>query len=258
MEHNLVWWLTLSLLALCAGSFFNLVIYRLPLMLLHPQMKLSLTSPRSHCPQCNTTLTLRDLIPLLSWLALRGRCRHCYARISWRYPALELLSLLYALLVAAIFQSNWQIGLPALLFGWTLLILTFIDIDHHLLPDVLTLSLLWAGLLRAALIGQGPSPAGAIVATVAGYLLFRLLADIWYYWRHEIALGGGDIKLFAALGAWLGLKALPATLMIASAGALIFLLIKSSVCRQPPPRRFAFGPWLALGGVMIFVWQNCH
>ncbi|SFN10585.1 general secretion pathway protein O/leader peptidase (prepilin peptidase) / N-methyltransferase [Izhakiella capsodis] len=258
MEHDLIWWLTLSLLALAAGSFFNLVIYRLPLMILHPEIKLNLASPRSHCPHCKTLLTRRDLIPLFSWLILRGRCRYCAVRISYRYPAMELLSLLTALLVAVLSHAHEQMIFTTLLFGWTLLVLTIIDIDHHLLPDILTLSLLWAGLLRVALAGQTLSPADAIVGAVAGYLLLRLPSDIWYCWRKEVALGGGDIKLFAALGAWLGAKALPIALIIASAGALIFLLAKAGICRKPPPRRFAFGPWLSLGGMMVFVWQNYY
>ncbi|PIJ50499.1 hypothetical protein BL250_08075 [Erwinia sp. OLTSP20] len=257
MEHNLITWLLLSVTGLSAGSFFNVVIYRLPQRMLSATTPLSLTSPRSHCPHCKNALTPAELIPVFSWLALRGRCRHCHARISWRYPAVELVSWLIAILAGWLYQPELIPMLPALFFSWTLLVLSMIDFGHQLLPDILTLPLLWGGLLNAALTSASPSAKEAIIGAIAGYLLFRLLAGLWFLWRQEIALGGGDSKLLAALGAWLGWQHLPAILLIASSSALLWLLVIVALTGQKP-QRIALGPWLALAGIALFSMQQYH
>ena len=140
-----LWWGSLALLGLCVGSFLNVVIYRLPLMLTGAQPdNFNLCLPHSHCPKCQTQLKWRDNIPLLSWVWLQGQCNYCQITIPVRYPLVEVMTMLVTLLIAAIIPFGSTL-LAALLLSWTLIALTMIDIDHLLLPDNLTLPLLWAG-----------------------------------------------------------------------------------------------------------------
>jgi leader peptidase (prepilin peptidase)/N-methyltransferase len=257
------------LFALLVGSFLNVVIHRLPKMMeaeWHEQCAelrgeamqqashaegntpYNLLLPRSACPRCGHQITALENIPLLSWLWLRGRCSACEAPISGRYPLVELLT---ALLSAA---AAWKWGfsvqtLGALLLVWTLVALAFIDLDTTLLPDSLTLPLLWMGLLFN-LGGHFASLPDAVVGAMAGYLL------LWsVYWLFKLVtgkegMGYGDFKLLAAIGAWLGWQMLPVTLLLSSVvgaviGIAMIVLVKHDR-RVPIP----FGPYLAGGGLV--------
>ena len=251
------------LFSLLIGSFFNVVIHRLPKMMeaeWHVQCaelrgeaiadtpSYNLWLPRSACPQCGHQITALENIPLISWLFLRGRCSTCSAPISARYPLVELL---VAVLSAAV-AWKWGISmqtLGALLLVWMLVVLAFIDLDTTLLPDSLTLPLVWLGLLFN-LNGFFVPLADAVIGAMAGYLI------LWsVYWLFKLAtgkdgMGYGDFKLLAAIGAWLGWQMLPVTLLLSSVvgaviGIAMIVLVKHDR-RVPIP----FGPYLAGGGLV--------
>ncbi|MBO0407634.1 prepilin peptidase [Aeromonas hydrophila] len=267
-------WLYFSLVflfSLMIGSFLNVVIHRLPIMLerewqaeylgyfnpeAQPQQeeRYNLMVPRSACPHCGHAITAMENIPLLSWLWLKGRCRECQAPISARYPLVELLTALLSLIVAAILAPGWGL-LAALLLTWVLVALTFIDLDKMLLPDQLTLPLLWGGLLFN-LTGEFVPLADAVIGAMAGYLVLWSL-----YWAFKLltgkeGMGYGDFKLLAALGAWLGWQALPIVLLLSSlVGAFIgigLILLRNHHQNKPIP----FGPYLAIAGWIALLWGD--
>ncbi len=257
-------WQGLALLifiGLSVGSFLNVVIYRLPVMLNRqwegqareilnePQQStepFNLMVPRSRCPSCGATIGALENVPVLSWIALRGRCRHCKAGISARYPLVEVLTAAASVAVVAGFGYTW-LGLACLVFTWALVALTFIDYDTQLLPDQITLPLVWLGLLTNLLGGVVPL-ADAVVGAVAGYLF------LWAtYWAFKLitgkeGMGYGDFKLFAAIGAWLGWQMLPATVLIACSAALLYALATTVASKRESSQPIPFGPFLAIGG----------
>ncbi|WP_323058845.1 prepilin peptidase [Aeromonas hydrophila] len=271
--HSLPWlyFSLVFLFSLMIGSFLNVVIHRLPIMLerewqaeylgyfnpeTQPQQEehYNLMVPRSACPHCGHAITAMENIPLLSWLWLKGRCRECQAPISARYPLVELLTALLSLVVAATFAPGWGL-LAALLLTWVLLALTFIDLDKMLLPDQLTLPLLWGGLLFNLTGGFAPL-ADAVIGAMAGYLVLWSL-----YWAFKLltgkeGMGYGDFKLLAALGAWLGWQALPIVLLLSSlVGAFIgigLILLRNHHQNKPIP----FGPYLAIAGWIALLWGD--
>lgn len=251
------------LFSLLVGSFLNVVIHRLPKMMEAEwqaqcaelrgetpaeSTPYNLAVPRSACPQCGHRITALENFPLLSWLWLRGRCSACSAPIGARYPLVELLT---ALLSAAV-AWKWGVSvqtLGALLLVWTLVALAFIDLDTTLLPDSLTLPLLWLGLLFN-LGGHFASLPDAVIGAMAGY------GVLWsVYWLFKLVtgkdgMGYGDFKLLAAIGAWLGWQILPVTLLLSSVvgaavGIAMIVLVKHDR-RMPIP----FGPYLAGGGLV--------
>ncbi|HID8402456.1 prepilin peptidase [Serratia marcescens] len=246
-EH---WLLFSAVLSLCIGSFINVVVYRLPVMLeremeMAQAERFNLFLPRSFGPCCTMKISALDNIPLLSWLLLRGRCRYCRTPISIRYPLVELLLMLMGITLA------WRVGMGVdwffmLAFAALLLALAAIDSERQLLPDCLTLSLLWAGLLWHCLAHPAFLPT-AVIGALAGYLTLWLL-----YWGFRLAtgregLGYGDFKLLAALGAWGGYAVLPSILLFAATGSLLWLLLRvwrGGDGAQPLP----FGPGLAAAG----------
>ena len=270
--NQVPWFLPLCLfsLGLVVGSFLNVVIYRLPLMmetrwrkdcceLLEVQQeqeapRLTLATPNSHCPHCGTAIKPWHNIPVLSYLLLRGKCATCGAGISLRYPTVELVTGLLTLCLAWYFPFSWAL-LGAVLFTWALLVLTMIDMDHKLLPDDITLPLLWMGLLFN-LGGTYVSLADAVVGAMAGYLI------LWsVYWLFKLVtgkegMGYGDFKLLAALGAWLGWQALPLIILLSSlVGAVcgIALIIIKGRGREIP---IPFGPYLAAAGWICLLWGD--
>lgn len=247
-----IWWGGLAVLGLCVGSFLNVAIYRLPLMLAHQYSRsFNLCLPHSHCPKCKTQLKWRDNIPFFSWLWLQGRCRHCQSAISLRYPLIEVMTLLVTLLIAAVIPFGYPL-LAALLLSWVLIALTMIDIDHLLLPDNLTLPLLWAGLLFHLFDDSLPL-SDAIIGAASGYLILWCL--YWVFWgvTQREALGYGDFKLLAALGAWLGWMALPSLLLIASLAGISFALVARLFKGRPLNTALPFGPFLAFSGWLLFL-----
>jgi leader peptidase (prepilin peptidase)/N-methyltransferase len=262
------------LFGLLVGSFLNVVIYRVPLMLerewraqsAEPDAASSpaaapfnLVVPRSACPNCKTPIRAVHNIPVISWLLLRGRCAQCRAPISPRYPVVELLCGLLSAAVAWKFGCCWQ-ALAALLVTWYLIALTGIDIDHQLLPDKLTLPLLWGGLLASLWWQPGNahslpvSPTDAIIGAIAGYLSLWSVYHLFRLATGKEGMGYGDFKLLAALGAWLGWHMLlPIVLCSAAVGAAvgITLIVTRRHDRGIP---IAFGPFLAAAGWLAMMW----
>lgn len=248
---------------LCVGSFLNVVIHRLPKIMergWHVQAaelrgeavpeapRYNLAVPRSACPACNHSITLLENIPVVSWLALRGKCSACGVAISARYPVVELLG--GALAAAAIFKfgPTWQ-GVAACAFLWTLLALTGIDFDTQFLPDNLTLPLLWGGLI-ANLYGLFVPLQEAVVGAIAGYLVLWTIFWLFKLIRGKEGMGYGDFKLLAALGAWLGWKMLPLIVLGSSVvGAFIGIALVAFKGRDHNVP-LAFGPYLAIAGAV--------
>ena len=267
MTPDLLFAVAAAVFGLVVGSFLNVVIHRLPQMMdaewraqcaelrgetLPDAGRYNLLVPRSQCPACKTQLRAIDNVPVFSWLLLRGKCAHCGAPISARYPLVE--SLTAALTALVVWHFGW--GVPAALavgFTWTLIALTFIDADTTLLPDSLTLPLLWVGLI-ANVWGLFAPLSDAVLGAAAGYLA------LWsIYWLFKLAtgkegMGYGDFKLLAALGAWMGWKMLlPIILLSSVVGALvgIVLIVLARRGREIP---IPFGPYLAAAGFIALLY----
>lgn len=262
-----------GVLALVVGSFLNVVILRLPVMMDRatrrecseilgtpplgdsaPQGTLSLVFPPSTCPRCGHRIRPWENIPVFSWLALRGRCANCRQPISIRYPVVEAATAIVSVIVALRFGVSWT--LPAVLaLSWALIALAVIDIDHQLLPDDITLPLLWAGLLLNSTALFVPLRE-AVWGAIAGYL------SLWsVYWVFKLltgkeGMGYGDFKLLAALGAWMGWKAVPLIVIMSSfVGAALGLALILAAGRDrniPIP----FGPYLAIAGWIVLLWGD--
>lgn len=269
-EHPEFFLLVTAFFSLFIGSFLNVVIYRLPHILerswseecrvylgLKPHTeteKLNLCLPFSHCPRCKKTIRPWHNIPILSYFWLRGRCAHCKKPISIRYPLVEAVTCIASVYVAWKFGFTWQTG-AALLFTWIIICLTFIDLDHHLLPDQLTLTLLWIGLL-CSLLGLFCTSQAAILGAVIGYIVFALTQWVFEIATGKIGMGQGDVKFLAALGAFLGWEMLPFIILLASISGVIFafthMLLKRNFKSVPLP----FGPYLAVAGWIALLWGN--
>ena len=260
-------YLAVGLFSLCIGSFLNVVIYRTPKMMeqewrsdcqlfLHPEQpiidesKLSLSKPASTCPQCQTEIRWYQNIPVISWLALRGKCGSCQNPISMRYPLIELLTAVCSLVIVAVFGPTLQM-LFGLLWTWILIALTFIDFDTQLLPDryTLTLAALGLGINSYALY---TSPISAIWGYIIGFLCLWIVYYLFKIITGKEGMGYGDFKLLAALGAWMGPLMLPLIVLLSSmVGAIIgIILLKIRKENQP----FAFGPYIAIAGWIAFIW----
>jgi len=260
------WLVVAAVVGLCVGSFLNVVVHRLPKMLdrewqaqcaelrhetAPPSERYNLAVPRSACPSCGHRITLVENIPVLSWLALRGKCSACGTPISVRYPVVELIGGAVAAYAVWRFGAGWK-ALAACIFLWMLIALTFIDFDKQLLPDDLTLPLLWCGLL-ANLFDLFVPLRTAVLGAAAGYLSLWAVYWLFRLIRGKEGMGHGDFKLLAALGAWLGWQMLPLIILLSSVvGAAIglSLLVFKGRDHDVP---LAFGPYLAIaGGIAMF------
>ena len=250
-------WLWIALLGACAGSLMNMVVWRLPRKVLQLEAAdYGLWLPRSHCPRCRSTIAWYDNLPLLSWLRLRGRCRHCAQPIPLRYPLTETACVLLSLLLTLLLPPDGLL-IAALLLAWFLLALALIDRDHQLLPDALTLPLLWLG-LACQIGGWLPQLTleQSVCGAMAGYLSLWLLASGYRLLRGKEALGMGDAKLLAALGAWLGWQPLPQLLLLASASGIVWLVASRGLRGRSLAAPFPFGPCLAAAGGLLFLVEN--
>ena len=252
---------------LAIGSFLNVVVHRLPIMIEREldaaardhladdssaqatpedQDRFDLCWPPSRCPSCERRIAPWDNLPLISYLRLRGRCGGCGAGISPRYPLIEALTALLFLAVAWRFGASWETPLGWLFTG-LLIAQSAIDLDRKLLPDELVYLLLWPGLL-ASLFADFAEPSAAIIGAAVGYTALYLLRWIWLRALGRDALGLGDAKLVAALGAWLGWQALPSLLLMAALLAIAVTLALRLVGPTKAGREIAFGPYLAAAG----------
>ena len=256
-----------AVLGLLVGSFLNVVIYRLPIMMEREwqtqcnelngvedknSAPFTLSQPRSACPHCQHAITAIENIPVISYLFLGGKCRGCRAPISIRYPIIEMLTGLLSAIVAYYFGFDWAC-LGALLLTWALIALTFIDVDHQLLPDSLTLPLLWLG-ISFNFYGQFTTLEASVIGAIAGYLSLWSVSQIFKLITGKEGMGYGDFKLLAALGAWLGWSFLPSIILLSSlVGAVVglsLILFRRHQSDIPIP----FGPYLATAGWIALVW----
>ncbi len=233
------------LAAPAVGSFIGSVIVRLPQ---GGAQRRGVILGRSHCPHCGQRLAARDLVPLVSWLVLKGRCRTCGAALGWFYPLVELASVAVALTAAAaLSDAPVPVLAVSLLLGWTLLVLAWIDARHLFMPDALTLTLIPAGLLASWALEPGSLADHALGALAGGGGLW-LVAAVYRRLRKREGLGGGDIKLMAAAGAWVSWQGLPSVLLLASLSGLAVGLARAVRAHRPLEREvLAFGPFIALG-----------
>jgi len=269
-SHVLAFVLSAALLGLLVGSFLNVLIYRLPIMMQREwraqaleylecppepvRERFNLLLPSSRCPHCDHQIRSWENIPLVSWLALRGKCSSCRAPISSRYPLVELACGLLSGYVAWHFGFTWQAG-AMLLLTWGLVAMSMIDIDHQLLPDSLVLPLLWLGLVLSNF-GLFVSLESALWGAVAGYL------SLWsVYWLFKLVtgkegMGYGDFKLLAMLGAWGGWQVLPLTILLSSVVGAVLGTILLRVQRAESGTPIPFGPYLAIAGWIALLWGD--
>jgi len=265
--------LSMALVGLMVGSFLNVIIYRLPIMmendwkaqcriildLSEPQEEVhkkpyNLIVPRSQCPSCNNPVAAKDNIPILSYCLLGGRCRHCKARISPRYPLIELITALVTIFIAWKYGFSLQTVLMCL-FSWSLICLTMIDIDKQLLPDDITLPLLWLG-LASNLLNVFTTIQSAVIGAILGYGILWLIFVVFKTLTGKEGMGYGDFKLLAMLGAWGGWQVLPFIILLSSLlGSIIgiaLILFRGHQRTSPIP----FGPYLAVSGWIGLIWGH--
>lgn len=242
-----------ALVGLILGSFISMLSWRLPrIMELSGRQQLQAISlGGSKCPHCQTQLPWYRLIPVISWLISRGKCHACQTRISARYPIIELFSA--TLTLGAIWLFGLELkGVLFALFALWLLTISIIDLEHKLILDNLSLPLLWLGLILNAF-GTITSPEQAILGAATGYFSLWLIYQIHHLITGKHGMGYGDFKLTAALGAWLGLAALPQIIVIAAMASLVVALVLLILKKQEWQNEMAFGPYLALGGLATLV-----
>lgn len=275
LENNSTFFLiVVGLFSLLVGSFLNAAIYRIPIMLQQgwreeceelfggeerdlnkeTTQNFNLFVPRSQCPHCGHTITALENIPVISYLFLQGKCSSCKTKISVQYPIVELLTALISIFIAWKFGFSWA-TLAALIFTWTLITLSLIDAKTMLLPDNLTIPLMWLGIAvnyQHFFVDLNSSVLGAIIGYLSLWSIFHLFKLI----TGKEGMGYGDFKILAAIGAWGGWQILPFTIFASSfvgaIGGIIFMLLQGKKESQPIP----FGPWLALAGFIGFVWRD--
>lgn len=274
LEYN-SWLLYLGagLLGLTVGSFLNVVIHRLPLMMekewrsqcrtflkleepgQSEEKPVNLVSPRSRCPHCNHAITALENIPVLSYLFLKGRCRSCRKPISMRYPLVETLSAILCIMAAWRFGVSSQTGF-AMLLAWALIALTFIDIDHQLLPDEIVLPTLWLGLLISTFGAGFTELDSAVIGAAAGYLSLWLVYHGFKLATGKEGMGYGDFKLLALLGAWMGWTMLPMIILLSSLAGAVIGGINITLSRMGRHQQMPFGPYLCIAGWIALIWGD--
>lgn len=262
--------LVAALFGIVVGSFLNVVIHRVPRMLdrqwreecrellgiedaaADVASRIDLFQPPSHCPHCSTPILARDNIPVVGYLLLGGKCRACKAPISARYPLVELLTAILTAVVAVRFGLGWP-ALAAIGLTWALIALTFIDLDHQLLPDGITLPAMWAGLLLSPW-GLFADPVSSLFGAAFGYLSLWIVYHLFRLLTGKEGMGHGDFKMLAMFGAWFGWQLLPLVVLLSSlVGALvgIALIVSGRHGRDKP---IPFGPYLAVAGWIALLW----
>jgi leader peptidase (prepilin peptidase)/N-methyltransferase len=258
-----------GIVGLLVGSFLNVVIYRLPVMMQlswrkecqdylqlpsnEPEGKsFNLAVPLSRCPSCNTPIKAHHNIPVFSYLFLQGKCASCSAPISLRYPMIEAFTAATSVIVASHFGYTPQ-AFFALALTWSLIALSFIDIDHHLLPDSITLPLLWLGLLLS-LFNIYTDAHASIIGAIAGYTVLWAVYHLFKLATGKEGMGYGDFKLLALFGAWLGWQYLPVIILLSSLVGAIIGLTMIAVVKHDHNKPIPFGPYLAAAGWIALLW----
>lgn len=264
-----IFYFTIALVSLMIGSFLNVVILRLPKMLertwrqqchelldikhkIDDEQVTNLIQPPSHCPHCKTKIKPLHNIPVVSYLWLKGRCGYCSKPINIRYPIVELITMILSMMVAWHFGVSLQL-LLGLVFVWGLLTLSVIDIDHHLLPDSITLSLLWLGLTVNAF-ALFTDIHSALFGAIIGYVSLWLVFHLFKLATGKEGMGYGDFKLFACLGAWLGWQLLPIVILFASVVGVVVGLAMIALGNQQRSQPIPFGPFLCAAGFIALLW----
>ena len=268
--------LVIVFVGLLVGSFLNVVIYRLPVMMEkewtaqcrefletgnneqkedETQEVFNLAVPRSRCPSCSHKISALENIPVVSWLVLAGKCRSCKARISVRYPIIEAVTALLSVLVSLYFGLTW-FTLAALVLLWSLIALTMIDFDHQLLPDNITLPLLWFGIALNASGAGLVSLEESVWGAIAGYLILWTVYQAFKLLTGKEGMGFGDFKLLAALGAWLGWQMLPPIILISALVGAVVGLSLIALKGQGRDIPIPYGPYLSAAGFIALLWGD--
>ena len=259
------------LFSLCIGSFMNVVIHRLPEMMKREWRSqsiefleiaeqypdedttvYSLSRPESHCPNCKHKIRWYENLPVVSYIALRGKCSACKQSISIRYPVVELVTGLISVFVAMHFGWSSQL-LPALFLTWGIIAMVGIDFDHQLLPDSLTLPLLWLGLLVNTQ-SLFVDPVTAIIGAAGGYLVLWSIYWIFKILTGKEGMGFGDFKMLGMVGAWLGWEVLPMTLLLSAGVGIAIMLPQMIFLGRDRTKAFAFGPFIGIAGWVMLIW----
>lgn len=245
------------LAGLCVGSFLNVAIYRLPLMMQKETLgfkKFNLFLPRSHCPHCTAQVPWYHNIPIMSYVVLQGKSRCCSKPISPRYPLVELITGLLTLYTMVHFDFTTN-AVAALIFVWSLIALIFIDFETMLLPDMITIPTLWLG-IYVNVFNVFTNLQSAVIGAIAGYCIFWAVGFLFKTLRGVAGLGFGDYKLLAMLGAWLGWQHLPMIILLSSLSGVIFggslMLLQGRKYNQPIP----FGPFLCISGLLALYYGD--
>lgn len=263
----------IAVFSLMVGSFLNVVIYRLPIIMDRewrsqcqeflghsdstslPAERYNLVVPRSRCPHCNHLIGALENIPVFSYLLQKGKCRHCSKPISMRYPVTEFLTAIVSVLVIYKLGISWS-SLGLLVLTWGLIALSFIDYDHQLLPDNITLPLLWLGLVFAVFEAGIIDIKSAVVGAMVGYLSLWLVFQLFRLATGKEGMGYGDFKLLALLGAWLGWQQLPLIILLASLVGAIVGILNIVIRKQDKSKPIPFGPFLCTAGYIAMLWGN--
>lgn len=271
-ENSWLFFTSVLFVGLAVGSFLNVVIYRLPLMLEREwksecteflelekdsgqdQQPLTLSTPASSCPHCGHKIRFWENIPVISYLLLGGKCAGCKAHISLQYPIIELITALLSISVAYVYGVSWQ-TLLGLFLTWCLVALTVIDLKKQLLPDNITLPLLWAGLI-ANTSGMFTDLTSAVYGAIAGYLVLWGVYKTFKFFTGKEGMGYGDFKLLAALGAWMGWQMLPQIILLSSLVGACIGIAMIVITRHDKNIPIPFGPYLAIAGWIAFVWGS--
>lgn len=261
------------IIGLMVGSFLNVVIYRLPIMLekgfkrdyleyfepsspalQEEQEKFNLLIPRSRCPKCGHMITAIENIPVISWLFLRGKCRQCKQPISIRYPSVELLTAILTVIPAFFFKPSVAL-FGAIVLVWALVALSFIDFDKMLLPDEITFPILWLG-IAINCYGGFVDLKESVIGAMVGYLSLWTVFWIFKIVTGKEGMGYGDFKLMAIFGAWFGYKILPATVIISACVGLVIGLVWMFAKNKGESKPFPFGPYIAIAGYIVMLYGN--
>lgn len=269
-QHAGIFYTFVTLIGLSIGSFLNVVIYRFPLILESDwksqcrellaidekkEPKVTLSSPASTCPKCKHKIRFWENIPVISYIFLKGKCSECHTSISIQYPLIELLTAVLSLVVAINFGVSWQ-TLFGLVLTWSLVAMSVIDLHKLILPDDITLPILWLGLLLS-LFGIFVEPTNSIIGAIAGYMVLWLVFQGFKLLTGKEGMGYGDFKLLALFGAWFGWELLPLIIILSSASGAIIGIFMMVFKNQNRETQIPFGPYLAIAGWICLIWgQN--